>query len=312
MEAPIHSDANSRVLVTGGTGFLGRHVVGALTKGGAEVHVAARNADVKSSPGAQFHAVDLLKGDRAALLVEALRPDIVVHLAWCASPGAFWTDPANVDWSAATLRLARAAAANGVRRFVATGTCFEYAWPSEAPCVEGVTPLAAHTLYDAAKSAAFGVLTPFFAATDTQFAWARVFYLYGPGENPNRFIASLARSLARGEPARCSSGVVRRDFLDTRDAGAAIAALAQSAHEGPVNIGSGRAPRLRDIAQMLAELAGRPDLLQVGALPDRPGEPPCIVADTTILRQRIGFVPRHDLEDGLKAAIEEARAREAR
>ena len=79
-----------------------------------------------------------------------------------------------------------------------------------------------------------------------------------------------------------------------------------------MNIGSGRAPRLRDIAQMLAELAGRPDLLQVGALPDRPGEPPCIVADTTILRQRIGFVPRHDLEDGLKAAIEEARAREAR
>jgi nucleoside-diphosphate-sugar epimerase len=76
----------------------------------------------------------------------------VLHLAWCVTPGQVWTDPANLDWAAASLRLARAAAEVGVRRFVATGTCYEYDWPADAACIEGVTPIRAHTLYDATKA----------------------------------------------------------------------------------------------------------------------------------------------------------------
>jgi nucleoside-diphosphate-sugar epimerase len=295
--------------VTGGTGFIGRHAVTSLLATGWEVHVAARDAD-QAPIGANVHNVDLLQAHSAMKLVAAVAPDTILHLAWCVEPGVFWTDPTNLDWVAASLRLAQAATAGGVSHFIGAGTCFEYAWPADSPCVESSTPLAAHTLYDTAKASAAAIIDKYFRHGSTRFAWARLFCLYGPGQSPSRFVASLARALMRGEPARSSRGLVTRDFLDVRDAGAALAAVAVSRHAGPVNIGSGAPVRLADLARRLANLAGRPDLLELGALPDRANEPPWIVADVGILRGRIGFEPKYDLDSALRAALIDANERE--
>ncbi len=302
-----------RALVTGGTGFIGRFAVKALREIGFEVHVATRDSHATqgSDPGAIVHRVDLLQPAAARDLIAAATPSVVLHLAWCVTPGLFWTDPANLDWTAASLRLARASAEGGVRRFVGVGTCYEYDWPTDTPCVEGVTPLRAHTLYDAAKAGLASILGAYFGATEVRFAWARLFYLYGPGEDARRFVSSVARALARGEPARCTRGLVTRDFLDVRDAGAALAKLVAGNYSGDVNIGSGAATRLSEIAERLCTAAGRPDLLQLGALPDRAEEPAFIVADTRILREMVGFVPRFDLSAGLRAALDEWTARKA-
>lgn len=296
-----------RILVTGGSGFVGRQAVAALVAGRHEVYVVSRHPRAFGAPNVHSCQSNLLDAGAADRLLAEVRPEFVLHMAWNVEPGQFWTDPANLDWMAASLRLAQASANHAVTRFVGVGTCFEYDWPSDGRCIEGTTPLTTHTLYDAAKSGLFAALSRFFALTPCQFAWARLFYLYGPGEDPARLVASLARSLALGEPAKTSSGLVRRDFIDTRHAGAALAAITLSDVEGPVNVGSGQGLRIVDIARKLAELAGRPELLQVGSLPDRQGEPPCIVADTTILRQKVGFVAEFDLEAGLAAALREAR-----
>jgi nucleoside-diphosphate-sugar epimerase len=245
-------------------------------------------------------------------LIAAVAPSAALHLAWCVTPGQFWTDPANLDWTAASLRLARAAAEGGVRRFVGVGTCYEYDWPADGPCVEGVTPLRAHMLYDAAKAGLATVLSSYFAQMDVRFAWARLFYLYGPGEDERRFVPSVARALARGEPARCTRGLAVRDFLDVRDAGAALARLVATDYCGDVNVGSGVPTRLSEIAERLAAAAGRRDLLELGALLDRPDEPPFVVADTRMLREAIGFTPRFDLDTGLRAALNDWTTREGR
>src|SRR3546814_145026 len=135
------------------------------------------------------------------------------------------------------------------------------------------------------------------------FAWARLFFLYGLYENPARLVSSVARALLRGEEARCSSGLAIRDFMDVRDAGAALAALASSNVEGPVNIASGAPISVADLVRRLARLAGRDDLLRLGALPDRAGEPPRIVADIARLKVEVGFVPAHDLDSGLRNVL---------
>jgi nucleoside-diphosphate-sugar epimerase len=197
-----------------------------------------------------------------------------------------------------------------VRRFVGVGTCYEYDWPDDAPCVEDGTPLRPHTLYDAAKAGLACVLRRYFAATGVAFAWARLFYLYGPGEDPRRFAPSVARALLRGERARCTRGEAVRDFLDVRDAGAALARLVACDYRGDVNVGSGVPTRLSEIAKGLAAAAGRPDLLDLGALPDRPDEPPFVVADVRVLRQQVGFEPQFDLEAGLRAVVEDWRRRD--
>jgi nucleoside-diphosphate-sugar epimerase len=290
-----------RVLVTGASGFVGRHAVSALIGAGVEVHAVARDT---LPIDCAWHQLDLLDPDSAQRIARQVKPDAVLHLAWCVDHGVFWTDPANANWVAASLILARAAAEAGCRHFTGVGTCFEYNWPAADDCNERTTPLAGHTLYDIAKSSCRSVLDALFASQGLGFAWARLFFLYGPDEDPRRLVASVARALVRGEAARCSQGLAVRDFMDVRDAGAALAAITLSGATDTINVGAGHGARVAEVASMLGRLAGRPELIKLGALPDRADEPVRIVADTTRLTTEVGFRPRFDLETGLREALD--------
>ena len=291
-----------RILLTGASGFVGSQALASLVAAQADAHAVSRQRPPVDG-AFEWHQADLLAPGAAQGLVSEIRPDCILHLAWCVEHGKFWTDPANLDWVAATLALARAAADTGVRRFVGTGTCYEYDWPAEGPCDEYATPLAPHMLYDVSKDSCRRVLAAFFEGRQVAFSWARLFFLYGPGEAQGRLVSSIARALLAGEPALCSAGLAERDFMDVRDAGAALAALAMSEVQGIVNIGTGAASRVADIAQQLGRLAGRPELVKLGALPDRPGEPPRIVARTERLHGEVGFIGGRSLEQGLDEAL---------
>ena len=286
-----------RVLVTGGTGFIGRWVVKSLEERGADIVVCTRTAPER----ARYSIVlaDLLKPDAAERAILEAKPDIVLHNAWCVDHGKFWSAPANLDWTAATLRLARAAKDRGVRRFVGVGTCFEYSWPADADCVEQSTPIRPTSLYGVTKDATRRIVEEYAAGTGLEFAWARLFYLFGPYEHPDRLASSVAIKLARNQAAPLSSGLAVRDFIDVRDAGAAISALALSRVTAAVNIGSGNGVTIADLAGMLKSAAGGSGHLQLGALPDRAGEPPRIVADVRRLRREVGYQPAISMEERL-------------
>jgi nucleoside-diphosphate-sugar epimerase len=292
-----------RILVTGASGFVGRAVLAPLLAAGAEVHAVSRTGGA-AADGCIWHQADLLEAGRVQGLVGDVRPQIVLHLAWCVEHGRFWTDPANLDWVAASLHLARAAAEAGTSRFVATGTCYEYDWPGHGKCRERETPTAPHTLYDTSKDACRRILEAFCAQQGMDFAWGRLFFLYGAGETPSRLVASIARALVQGHKAPVSLGLAVRDFIDVRDAGAALAALALSAATGPVNIATGEGISVANLAMKLGEIAERPDLVQLGALEDRAGEPPVIVADTERLISEVGFRPLRTIDGGLGDALD--------
>ncbi|HAC60498.1 MAG TPA: NAD(P)-dependent oxidoreductase [Rhodobiaceae bacterium] len=291
-----------RILLTGASGFVGRHALTSLSAAGAEVHAVSRQRQ-SPGPSVRWYLADLLKPGIPAAIVDEVRPDGVLHLAWTVEHGVFWTDPANLEWSAATISLAAASARAGVKRFVGVGTCYEYEWPDDAPCDERATPLAAHTLYDTSKDACRRIMEARFAGTETSFAWARLFFLYGPAEGPNRLVSSIARNLAAGKSAACSRGRAVRDFMDVRDAGAALAAIALADVEGAINVGTGQGYPVSAVASSLGELAGRPDLVRIGDLPDRIGEPPFIVASVERLNREVGFETSRSLKEGLADAL---------
>lgn len=292
-----------KILLTGASGFVGSQVWPHLLAAGHEVFALTRRKPAAAPAGLTFVEADLLTPGAPAHVAGMVRPEMVVHLAWTVEHGKFWRDPVNLDWVAASLALARAAAQNGARRLVAIGTCFEYDWPAAGDCREDRTPLAGHTLYDISKNSLRAILEPWAAQEGLALAWGRLFYLYGAAEHPARLVADLARALAAGRPAKCGRGAARRDFMDVRDAGAAIAALALSNVRGPVNIGTGKDPAIADIAREMGAIAGRPDLIHLGARPDRPDEPPRIVADVTRLRDEVGFHTHIDLRQGLADAL---------
>lgn len=284
-------------MLTGATGFVGRHALTALTESGHDVHAVARERG-RESPGVTWHEADLLAG---CDLVGEIEPEILVHLAWYTEPGKYWSSPENVRWVEASLALLRAFAAADGRRAVVAGTCAEYEW-SRGVYAESA-PLHPGTLYGAAKHGLQVVASAFAERAGLELAWGRLFFLYGTHEPPERFVTSIVLPLLRGEPAPMTEGTQRRDFLHAADAGSAFAALAESGLTGSVNIASGEAVALRDLARQIAQLSGGEELLRVGALPAREGEPAELVADVSRLREELDWIPRVTLRNGLGAVI---------
>ena len=286
-----------RVLVTGASGFLGRHAIAPLLARGFEVHTAARRPP--ASPGTTPHAVDLLD-PAAAALVRSIAPTHFLHLAWDVTPGRYWQSPANLDWVAASLHLYRAFAEAGGKRAAVAGTCAEYDW-SAASLDEGA-PLRPAALYGAAKHALHERLAASAARDGVGLAWARVFFLYGPHEHPSRLVPSVIAPILRGEPALVGDGRAERDFMHVADVAAALVAALDSAHCGPVNIATGQCTPIRAVAEAIAHQFGRPDLLRLGARPTPPGEPAALACSGRVLAG-LGFRPRFGLQEGLAQTI---------
>lgn len=287
----------SRVLVTGATGFIGRGTLAPLLASGMDVHaVSSRTPEPDIPPGVRWHQGDLHSADSAEGLLVDIAPTHLLHLAWYAEPGAFWSSSENLRWVEASLRLLRTFAAHGGRRVVLAGSCAEYAWEDRVCCVERETLCRPATLYGASKHALHLLSERFAQEVGLSLAWGRVFFVFGPHEHPARLGGSVARALVLGEEAACSHGEQWRDFLYSEDLADAFAALLCSPVEGPVNLASGRPTQVRQLVQALAVAAGRKELVNFGARPANPGEPTELLADIARLRDEVGWTPQATLE----------------
>lgn len=292
-----------RVAVTGAAGFVGRQAVAALLRRGAAVTGLGRGArPARIDAAAEWRTADLLApGFDGATVASELGCDHLLHLAWITEPGAYRQSPDNALWHEASCHLARSFVAAGGRRIVAVGTGAEYAAPAGGRCDPSTTAAPGHEPYSAAKAALRRDLAVLAERTGVSLAWARVFQPYGPHEDPRRFVADLTLRLLRGEPALCRHGGLLRDFIHVRDAGEALAAIVLSGVEGALDVCSGEAVALSEVAMRLGTLAGRPDLVRIESRP-APAEPPTLCGAPYRLREA-GFVPGYDLASGLADTV---------
>ena len=267
------------ILLTGATGFVGRQVLRALVERECRARIVVRDGKqgviARSEPIEEVVTTDLWSESTERYAALCRDVDTVIHAAWYAEPGKYLQSPKNLDCLIGTLGLAQAAVDAKVRRFVGIGTCFEYNFAPGYLSIE--TPLKPATPYAAAKAAAYLALSQYLPQQRLEFAWCRLFYLYGEGENERRLVPHLRARLAAGELAELTSGTQIRDYLDVREAGRTIAECALGAVRGPVNICSGTPVTVRELAERIADEYGRRDLLRFGARPENPVDPPCVV-----------------------------------
>jgi len=201
--------------------------------------------------------------------------DLVIHAAWYAEPGKYLQSAKNIHRLIGSLRLAQGAANAGVQRFIGIGSCFEYILSDNVLTVD--TPLNPTTVYAASKVALFQTLTQWLPRESVSFAWCRLFYLYGDGEDHRRLVPHIRHQLSMGQPAELTSGEQIRDFMDVADAGKVIAQVSLGEVTGAVNVRTGRPTTVRQLAERIADEYGRRDLLHFGVRPNNQFDPPSVI-----------------------------------
>lgn len=239
------------VLVTGATGFVGRHLVSALLERGCCVRAVARNAEVAQSmawiDSVEFVAADIHAADLDVVaLTEGV--DVLAHLAWPGLPNyqALFHFERNLFADYAFIKQVVEA---GVAQVLITGTCFEYGLQS-GPLSEETMPQPSNP-YGLAKNTLRLFLESLQREQPFTLQWARLFYLYGVGQNPNSLLASLDRAIEAGEQLfNMSAGEQLRDYLAIDVAAGYLAELLLRRNfSGVVNCSSGQPISVRALVE---------------------------------------------------------------
>jgi len=291
------ADGNpSRVLVTGGAGFIGRHVVRALLDRGHEVTSADRHActDERASS---------VVGDLQdpAVIADALRPgtDVVIHRAAVTSVLRSVQDPAgtyklNVGATAGLLDLARQ---RGVGTFLLASTNAVTGDVGRTTITEQ-TPLRPLTPYGATKAAGEMLLAAYSASYGMTAAALRFSNVYGPGmEAKDSFVPRLMRAARDGKGIQIyGDGTQMRDLVHAEDIVDGILTAWKAGHNGPLILGSGESVTVNDIVEAARSVTGAE--LPAEHVPPKPGEMPAVIVDISAARA-LGYAPRVDLKAGI-------------
>lgn len=291
-----------KILLTGGTGFIGQAFLGAALEHGHEVLALVRPG--KLPPAGLRDRVRWATGSMDAPPWEAISefgPDSLVHAAWITTPGAYWESSENhqwLEWSRSFIRRLRTLRPVHV---VALGSCAEYQLGSE-PMSETLTPIAPSTNYGRCKDALRCWLDTEVVAQNSRHCWARVFYPYGPGEDPARLCSVAIRRLRLGLPVENRAPHRISDYIFIEDLATALVLLVESGHQGTINLGTGHGVSVEQIVRAIATELGVPPLIDVpAAARGKPLE--CVVADATRLRA-LGWRPQVSIAEGVTRLIE--------
>lgn len=288
-----------KVLVTGGTGFIGRNVVDELIKRGYEVHSLVYPPFAPEKDGLVQYKMNLLDKESLEEFFKNHSFENLIHLAWYVGPKCHVHD-LNLDWTIATLNLLKFFKESGGKKFLGAGTISEYEY-KYGYLVEDQTPTDPQTLYGNSKNAIFNIAKVYCKQNNIDFKWPRIFNLYGPAEKPQRLMPSVINSCLKGEDVKVSDCLKFQDYLHVEDTARGIVDVFESDIHGAVNICSGKPVQLRTIVEKIAELTDFKGNILWGAIPAAFGDD--LVAGSNEKLKSIGWKPKYDLETGLIQTI---------
>jgi UDP-glucose 4-epimerase len=309
--------SDSRVLVTGGAGTIGSHIVDQLVRAGAREIVVLDNFvrgrrsnldDAMPSGSVELVTGDIRDRDLVARLMRGT--DVVFHQAairitQCAEEPRLALE-VMVD---GTFNVLEAAVAEGVRKVVAASSASIYGLAETFPTAENHHPYANDTLYGASKTFNEGLLRSFKAMYDLDYVALRYFNVYGPrmdihGVYTEVLVRWMERIASGTPPLINGTGEQTMDFIYTEDiARANILAAESDATDEVFNVASGTETSLLELAQKLLAVMDADLDIEFG--PERAvNKVPRRLADTVAARDRIGFEAEIDIDEGLRRLVQ--------
>lgn len=297
-----------RVLVTGATGFVGRHVVQQGLALDVELHALSRTE--RRSAGVRWWQGDLLDEDVIKQVLSQVQPDGILHLAagGVAYGAARNRNVLQVNIEGLAILLDAIQEAGIKPHVVLAGSGLEYA-PQDRPLRED-DPIAPNSVYGVSKAAATHLARLY--AASFPITILRLFSLYGPGEQEPRVVPYVIAQARRGLPVELTSGEQVRDYTYVTDAAEGFWRALASPPIAPAfrvwNLASGFSITLRSFLEMLAQLLGQRGLgpdLRFGARPYRSDELMTYTADIARLCKALAWSPATPLAAGFSAMLDE-------
>lgn len=296
--------SDSRVLLTGATGFIGQAVVPLLLAQGAEVLALTTDPKrVRDRWG--IESVDALAESESVTqdLIETFHPSVLLHLAWSRLPD---YSPivclANVESS---VRVIRAALNSGVTRFVGTGSCWEYG-DLTGRLEEGMTTTPT-TMFAQAKSCIRQIMETTATETGTEARWGRIFYAYGAGQRNTSLIPMTIRAWREGAAPELRETQRAIDLIHVDDVAIGLVALAlQDGPSGTFNLGSGHATRVADVVEIVRANVSEEEITTLlTAITDTEAS----WADISKMNNAFGWQPAITFSDGVRMMLDEGAKR---
>lgn len=306
---PLEAIKGASVLVTGASGFMGRHLSRRLSVAIPRLFLAVHQPAAFDS--GEVLEMDLTDPGSIHLALSAARPEIVFHLAAFTDVS---RDPEleerhNAVNFQGTLDLARALKNYGVKRMVHFGTCEEYG-DGEVPFSESQPPRPVSP-YSASKARATEALQGLWREESFPVVIVRPFLTYGPGQNRKRFLAQAIDAAIHDRALPMTPGRQTREFNHVEDVleGVLQTAAVEGIEGEIINIACGEERRLDEVAHQVFRLAGASVGPDLGALPYREGEAMRFFGSTEKCRRLLGYKTGIHFEEGLKSLIDLERSR---
>lgn len=246
-----------------------------------------------------WHEVNLLDLNQVKKVIDKIKPDRLLHLAWLTSD---FNDIENIQWARTSFELVKHFYESGGKRVVVAGTCFEYDLNYNY-LVEDKTHRNANSIYGLSKNYLHDILNLYCEKNNLSWAWGRIFYLYGPNEKEKRLVPYVIKKLLKGEKAVCSSGEQYREYLYSKDVAEAFIKLLYSDFNGAMNISSCNPVKVKDIVMEISNILDKKDLIEFNSSLNKKDDPPIITGSNNLIKS-IGWEPKYNLNRGLKETIE--------
>lgn len=297
------------VLVTGGTGFIGRNLLEAISAKQWSSYVLVSdydNIDMVSNVDRIFFisAKEFLKANNRTTNGRTMPTfDCCINLA-AAGVSRQETVTKLVEGNFIyTVKVLERCKSLGVGKFIHIGSCFEYGRTQKPDLIHEENKIDPFSMYGATKAAASTFVTSYGKVYDMPTVVLRPFGIYGKYESKSRLVPQLMESIMKSKPLKMTSGDQVRDFMNACDLVDVILSFATVPvfERSAYNVCASRALSVKDFALHVFDiLGGDPSLLRFGEIQKRSGEPDWIVGDNRELLNALNWIPAFDLERGIQ------------